>query len=581
MYKTEVYQTPKARVSVIPNIWDVASFLIIFSVFGILAWGASQMSLPYQLGQPIPISLSPWALPAYAVNTVLRMFIALACSLTFTLTIAPLAAKNRQAEKLIIPIIDILQSVPILGFLSITVVWFIAAFPNSLFGPECAAIFAIFTSQVWNMTLSFYQSLRTLPQEFHDTASVFHLSPWQKYWRIEVPYAVPSLLWNTMISMSAGWFFVVASEAISVSNQHIMLPGIGSYISVAIMDADLIAIIYAIITMLIVILLYDQLLFRPLLAWAEKFKIESNEENLLSQSWFYNLLAKSGWLKYSKKYFDIVLDYCLSPSKKLQKQTQKYHFPTFNPRVSYIAILCWNGFLILTTMIASLFLAKFILETVSWAEIQKAFGLGLITGCKVAVLTLLASILWIPIGVWIGLNPRYIPICQPIIQFIAAFPINLIYPIAVTLIVFFELNVQIWTAPLMILGTQWYILFNVIAGASAIPKELRLVTQNFGVKRWLLWKRLILPAIFPYYITGAMTAAAGCWNTSIVAEVLSWGDHTLIATGIGSYITTYTKTGDFQRIALGIAVICTYVLLINRFIWYRLYQKASTRFVLE
>lgn len=574
----ELYENPRTFIRFVPKFWDLASLLIIFSVFVLLAWGANQMSSPYQLGQAIPISLEISALPGYAIKTVVRMFIALFFSLIFTLTIAPLAAKNRQAEKLIIPCIDILQSVPILGFLSITVVMFIRLFPNSLLGPEFAAIFAIFTSQVWNMVLSLYQSLRTVPKEFYDTAAMLHLSTWQKYWRIEIPHAIPSLLWNTMISLSAGWFFVVASEAISVSNQDILLPGIGSYIAVAISESNLSAIIYAIITMFIVILFYDQLLFRPLLAWTEKFKAENREESFITRPWFYSVLTKAAWLKRINKKLNKASTFFIYSPNYISQFTNRMTkpLPSIHPKYSKFGIIFWNLLLISATLIAAAILMDFVLETVTWFEILRVCYLGFITGLKVTILTILASLLWIPIGVWIGLNPRFIPFVQPIIQFIAAFPINLVYPIIFTLIVAYDLNVNIWTAPLIILGTQWYILFNVIAGASNIPKELRLLTENFGVKRWLLWKKLILPAIFPFYITGAMTAAAGAWNTSIVAEVLIWGDHKLVAYGLGSYIHEYTRIGDFQRIALGIAVMCCYVLLINRFIWARLYRRSQT-----
>lgn len=374
---------------------------------------------------------------------------------------------------------------------------------------------------------------------------------------------------------------MVAAEAITVADQNILLPGIGSYISLAIAQADLGAIFYAIVTMLIVILIYDQLLFRPLLSWSEKFKESPPEEGRITQSWFYNLLAKTRWLQYVKGFLEKMQDFILNPPLFYSKHKTVRRHLVMNPFIARMGVLLWNAFLILMTLIAAIILAKYILETVSWPEIGTVFYLGFITGLKVAILTLLASILWIPIGVYIGLNPRFIPYCQPIIQFIAAFPINLVYPIAVTIILFFNLNVEIWTAPLMILGTQWYILFNVIAGAAAIPQELRLAAANFKLKGFLRWKKLILPAIFPYYVTGAMTAAAGCWNASIVAEVLTWGNHTLKATGLGNYITTYTTSGDFQRIALGIAVMSCYVLVINRYVWRQLFQFASTRFVIE
>jgi NitT/TauT family transport system permease protein len=544
----------------------------------ILAYAANQIQLPYQAGHPVTISLSPSKLPGYAANTVFRMLIALCFSLVFTFIVAPLAAKSRRAEKLLIPLIDILQSVPILGVLSITIVAFIQLFPNSYLGPECAAIFAIFTSQVWNMTLSFYQSLRTIPKEYTETAAVFHLSAWQKFWRIEVPYGIPSLLWNMMISVSAGWFYVVASEAISVSNQNILLPGIGSYISVAISAADLSAIFYAIVTMFIVILLYDQLLFRPLLTWSERFNAKDIEDTQTNPAWVYQLLAKTQCLKILHHASHYVTDFILN-SRHLRLPIQKSF--TIKPNVSYLFGICWNILLFLMILYSINTLWDFIINTISFSEIQHVFYLGAITALKVTILIILASVIWVPIGVWIGLHPKASQFIGPITQFMAAFPVNLVYPLAVTGILYFHLNVEIWSTPLMILGTQWYILFNVIAGATAIPKDLRYLTQNFGVTRLLWWKRLALPAIFPYYVTGAMTAAGGCWNASIVADVLEWGNTRLVATGLGSYISQYTTIGDFPRIALGIGVMCFYVLMINRLLWRQLYNFATTRFVLE
>lgn len=585
------YQIPK--IPRFQGLWDSIAFIIVLGILAAFAFAANRISVPYQLGEHLTLSLDPIYLPAYAANTVFRMLIALSLSFLTTLIVAPLAAKNRQAEKLLLPLIDILQSVPILGFLSITVVAFIQLFPNSLWGPECAAIFAIFTSQVWNMILSFYQSLRTTPKEFRDTACVFHLSKWQQFWRIELPFAAPGLIWNAMVSMSAGWFFVVASEAISVSKQAVLLPGIGSYIRLAIDQADLTAIFYAIITMFVVILIYDQILFRPLLTWAERFKLGSFEDVIPTQSWFYKLLIKARWVKILKNIFENLFEYTTEFLVLIRKIFKRYFLkPKSAPMVilehkpflvfqniNRLFILCWDTFLFLSIMLILWFLWNFIEQTITLAEIKQVFLLGAITAVKVAILIIGASLLWVPVGVWIGLTPKASQIVQPITQFLAAFPINLVYPIWVTGIVYFNLNVEIWSTPLMILGTQWYILFNVIAAASGIPKELRLVAKNLGVKRWLWWKRLVLPAIFPYYITGSMTAAAGCWNASIVADVLEWGNHKLVATGLGSYIVENTTLGDFPRIALGVGVMCFYVLMINHLIWRKLYNVAIQRFV--
>lgn len=570
-----------------PNIWDAVTLLIVFGILAAMVWGASGMATPYQVGDPIAISLDPTALPVYAARTVLRMFIAIFFSLLFTFTIAPLAAKNAQAEKLIIPFIDIMESIPPLGVLSIVIVAFIQWFPNSLLGPECAAIFVIFTSQAWNMALSFYQSLRTLPAEFQEAAAVFQLSAWQRFWRIEVPHAIPALLWNTMMSMSAGWFFLVASEAISVSNQSILLPGIGSYISEAIRTANFHAILYAIAAMFIVILLYDQLLFRPLLAWADKFRLDSSEEQPSATSWFYDLLLKTRALKYFHRTFSFLKEVLVN-AKPFSKSAQGHRRTGWVPlsdalriTLGKLAVVAWNLLLICGLFAACFSLISFIRHQIALSEILHVFMLGGITALKILLLLVIASCIWVPIGVWIGLNPRAQQIAQPLVQFLAAFPVNLIYPIIVTGILYYQLNVNIWSTPLMILGTQWYLVFNVIAGAAAIPLETRLAAQNFGVRGWLRWKRLILPAIFPYYITGVMTTAGGCWNASIVADVLKWGDKTLIATGLGSYITRYTESGDFPRIALGIGVMCLYVIVINRLVWHQLYQMAASRFVMD
>lgn len=582
------YQLSRNLTIIKPNVWDMIVLTIVFGILAALAWGTSQMTSPYKIGDAIVISLDPKVLPGYAVSTVLRMFIALFFSLLTTFALAPLAAKNRHAERFLLPFIDIMQSLPVLGILSITVVGFIHLFPNSLLGPECAAIFAIFTSQVWNMILSLYQSLRTVPADLKEAAKIYHLSAWQRFWRIELPFGTPSLLWNAMISMSAGWFFVVLCEAISVANQEITLPGVGSYISKAIAESNLSAIGYAIITMFIVILIYDQLLFRPLLAWIEKFKDEIDAEETYQESWFFNLLAKTKLLKLTENGFSWLIDKLINIPKfnikfitinrNLHPKVKILGALPENINFNYFAAIFWNSLLGIVLIVGTWFLINFIYQTISYEEIMHVLLLGLITAAKVFLLIIIASLIWVPIGVWIGLHPRASQFFQPLIQFLAAFPANLFYPIAVFIIVKYDLNQNIWTMPLMILGTQWYILFNVIAGSGNIPKEIRLVVKNFGVKGRLWWQRLMLPAIFPYYATGAMAAAGGCWNASIVAEFVQWGDHTIISTGLGSYITEFTRIGDFPRIALGIAIMALYVMLINRLLWQHMYNLAESRF---
>jgi NitT/TauT family transport system permease protein len=568
------------RAKLYPNYWDILAFLFVLAILMMFAYNAKQMATPYRLGQVIPISLSPSVLPMYAGRTIIRMLIALLFSLLFTFTFATWAAKSHRAEKIIIPMIDVLQSVPILGFLSVTVAGFISLFPGSLLGPECAAIFAIFTSQAWNMALGFYQTIRSVPVEVNEAAHMFHLSAWQRFWRIDVPFSMPGLLWNTMVSMSAGWFFVVAAEAITVSNQQILLPGIGSYIAVAIKAADMHAICYAVLTMFIVILAYDQLLFRPLVAWSEKFKSEQIGTEKNSPSWVMDLFRRTQLMRYFGNKIN-----------QLYNAFVNIRFFSAPPKISLVSRLInqdervlaffWNGVFFIVGLMTLVFFGKYFVKTFSLHTIKHVFYLGLITWFRVVILIILCSLFWVPVGVWVGLRPRVARIIQPIAQLLAAFPANLLYPFLVMFIVNNHLSPNIWLTPLMILGAQWYILFNVIAGASTIPKDLLQVVDNLGVTGLLRWSRLLLPSIFPFYVTGAITAAGGAWNASIVAEVASWGNETLVATGLGAYITQSTNEGDFSRTALGIGMMCCLVLIINRLIWRPLYEYAVSRFLLE
>jgi NitT/TauT family transport system permease protein len=560
-----------------PNLWDLVALPMVLGAIALIAWGGMAMSARYQVGEVLPISLDPRWLPEYALRTVLRMGGALVASLVFSLVYAAVAAKSRQGEKILIPILDILQSVPILGFLSITVTGFIALFPGRLLGVECAAIFAIFTSQAWNMTFSVYQSLRTVPAELIEAARMYHLSPWKRFWRLEVPHAIPSLVWNMMMSVSGGWFFVVASEAITVAGQTIMLPGIGSYIATAINQRDLAAIGYAVLVMFVVILLYDQLLFRPLLAWSRKFQADplADEDNV--RPWFLIVLQRArlfdlvqaGVLELNR----IIDDALAGLARRRRAPVERQRWPELD-RLFDIALLGLGT-------AAAVWIIAFIRQTVDFVEFGWVFLLGMATAARVLILIGVASLIWVPIGVAIGLRPRLADRVQPIVQFLAAFPANLFFPVAVVLILRFRANPEIWLSPLMILGTQWYILFNVIVGTTALPVELQRAAQNLGVRRSLWWRRVILPAIFPAYVTGAVTAAGGSWNASIVSEVVQWGDTTLTATGIGAYIARTTAEGDSARITLGIGVLCLYVLAFNRLLWRRLYDLAAERLRLE
>lgn len=576
MINNRFYFANRENVSRYINRWDLLLLILIFSILFFLAWAGAQMATPYQIGEPLPISLNPAQLPFYALRTVLRMFIALIFSILFTFIIGTLAAKNSRAERIIIPAIDILQSVPVLSFLSITITPFIKLFPASLLGPECACIFVIFTAQVWNITFGFYQSLKMVPHDLREVAAMFQLSSWQRFWKVEVPYSMSSLLWNMMMSMSASWFFVVLSESISVSHQDIHLPGVGSYIAQAIEQGSLYALGYAILTMIVVIFLYDQILFRPLIAWSEKFKMEPALDEEEYQSWLVDWIRRSQMLKNLGEKFQVLQDRFVNPywaSAAPPKAFREANYQVYR-NMDWL----WNGIVFSTILLGGYLLLNFILSELAITEIIHVFFLGVMTAARVIVLIILSSLLWIPVGVWIGQRPRMAQKIQPVIQFVAAFPANLFYPLFVILIVRFQLNVEIWVTPLMILGTQWYILFNVIAGASMIPRDLCLVADNFGVTGWRWWQRLALPGIFPFYITGAITAAGGAWNASIVAEWVSWGQTTLRATGLGEYIHTSTIIGDFPKIALGTSMMCLFVLFFNHILWRPLYRLSQERF---
>ena len=565
---------PRLVVDAGGNRWDWMLLPVVLALLVLLAYGGQQMARPYQLGEALPLSLDPLNLPYYLLRTTLRMFLALGASLVFSCAFALITTRYRAAEKVLVPVLDILQSIPILGFLSITVTAFIALFPGNLLGVEFAAIFAIFTSQAWNMAFSAYQGFRTVPAELKEAADVFRLSAWQRFWRLELPFATPGLLWNMMMSMSGGWFFVVASEAISVSNQNIKLPGIGSYIALAIEQRDLGAIGWAIGAMLVGVILYDQLFFRPLLAWADKFRFEETGSETAQTSWLLD------WLRRTERTQGIVDAFGRLLERSFTVFRQRYDGTSVRARPSAKSPMperVWDAVIAAAVFYAIWTLVHFIHTEVGWSEVGRVFLLGIYTMIRVVLLILLAALIWIPVGVRIGMNPQLAARAQAAIQFLAAFPANLMFPVAVLVIVKLGLDPDIWLSPLMILGTQWYLLFNVIAGASTIPTELRYAAQNLRLTGSLKWRRYLLPAIFPSFVTGAITASGGSWNASIVAEYVTWGDTTVKAHGIGSYIAEMTAVGDFPRIALGICVMCVFVMGFNHYVWRRLYRMAEER----
>ncbi|HDR9796545.1 TPA: ABC transporter permease subunit [Burkholderia cenocepacia] len=566
---------------VLPNRWDAIAFPLIIGILAMAIVGFHQTMAPIGVLQTQKISLDPSNLPEYALRTTLRMLAAMIASLLFTLVYGTLAAKSRRAGMVLIPILDILQSVPVLGYISFTVTFFLALFPGRVLGAELAAIFAIFTSQAWNMTFSFYQSLRTVPRDLSEVSRGFHLTSWQRFWKLEVPFSMPGLIWNMMMSMSGGWFFVVASEAITVGNQTITLPGIGAYLAQVISDKNLGAVGWVIVAMSVVILAYDQFLFRPLVAWADKFRMENTASGDAPQSWLldmmrrthliHQLLVPAGWL----------LSQAARIPLRVPSLTGTRVRGASAHRSSRIGDIVWGAFVILLTVYVAWRVVSFVATGVTMGEVGHVLVLGLITLLRVLVLIAIASVIWVPLGVLIGLRPKLAEKIQPLAQFLAAFPANLLFPVFVIVIVHFHLNADIWLSPLIVLGTQWYILFNVIAGAMSYPNDYKEATKNFRIRGWQWWRQAILPGIFPYYVTGAITASGGAWNASIVSEFVQWGDTKVVAHGLGAYIAQTTVAGDFPKIILGIAVMSLFVTLFNRLLWRPMYAYAESRLRLD
>ncbi|QWP77375.1 ABC transporter permease subunit [Lysobacter sp. K5869] len=561
-----------------PNAYDLIAFALLIACAVALAHAAMETRAPLSALHLDPISLDPARLPDYALRTTLRMFAAMLASLLFTFTIATWAAKSPRAGRLIVPALDILQSVPVLGFLSFTVTAFLGLFPGRQLGAECAAVFAIFTSQAWNMAFSFYQSLRTLPRDLDEVARGFGLSAWQRFWRLEAPFAMPGLVWNAMMSMSGGWFFIVASEAITVGDTTVTLPGVGSYLALAIAREDFAAVGWAVAAMALTIVLCDQLLFRPIVAWADKFRSEQTASQQRPRSWMYELIRRT---RAGKR--------ALRPLTWLWQRALCLRL---RPRAPVAAAgvaakaspwldRAWLAALLLAAAFGAWFAFDYGRQHLGGADLRAAFGGGLATLLRVTVLIAIASLIWVPVGVWIGLRPRWAQRLQPLAQLLAAFPANVLFPGAVIAILATGANPDVWLSPLMVLGTQWYILFNVIAGASAVPTDLREAATVYRLRSWTWWRRAILPAVFPYYVTGALTASGGSWNASIVAEFVSWGDRHVEAYGLGSYIARATQAGDFPRIVLGVAVMSLFVTAFNRALWRPLYAYAERRLRLD
>ncbi len=555
---------------------DIAVILATLVLLSLIARVGSGALINFHPPDVVPkIDLNPLDLPYYAARSTLRMFIALFFSTVFTLLYGYIAANSARAARIMIPFLDILQSIPVLGFLSITVTGFIALFPGSLLGLESASIFAIFTSQAWNMTFSFYQSLRTIPEELDEAATLYQLSRWQRFTKLEVPSAMIGLLWNAMMSFGGGWFFVAASEAISVLNEKYTLPGIGSYVAAAVTAEDTSALGWALLTIVVVIVLVDQLFWRPLIAWSDKFRLEQSASAAAPESWVYDLLQSARIPRLMATALTPIGDLV---SQFLSRLTppRPHHIPTPTKERNIDRI--WNFCLLMTIVALLVWTSEFILKTIGIPEVISTFGLGCLTFLRVTGLLLFSTVVWTPIGVAIGFNPKLAKMLQPVVQLLASFPANFIFPFATLFFIHANISLNWGSILLMSLGSQWYILFNSIAGAQSIPTDLREMADDMGLKGWKRWKKLIIPGIFSAWVTGGVTASGGAWNASIVSEIVSWGSTTLVATGLGAYIANATTVGDWGRITLGISMMSLFVVGINRLLWRRLYEMAETKY---
>ena len=465
-----------------------------------------------------------------------------------------------------------------LGFLSITVTFFLGLFPGSLLGAEFASIFVIFTAQAWNITFSFYHSLTTMPKDLREAAAIYRLRPWASFIKLEVPYSMIPLIWNSMMSFGGSWFFLTASETITVLHYNIHLPGIGSYIAEALRKGNVTAILYGIAMMTAVIVAVDQFLWRPLVAWSQKFKMNLNDDTAVQTSWFLHLIRRSEWLRALFRTVVAPLQARFADHTARRKEVRRT--PAEARRRARITSVVSRVVLAALLLLALYFAldAVRVVAKLGLSQVIHVVKLGFYTFLRVIASTLLGALWTVPAGVAIGLHPRLSRIAQPLVQIAASFPSNVLYPLIAIAYVAGRVSLNIGSIPLMMLGTQWYILFNVIAGAIAIPNDLKEASSILRLRRITWWRTFILPAIYPSLITGGITATGGAWNASILAELVSWRHYTLTASGLGAYITEATTNGDWARITWGIAVMCIFVVLANRFIWRPLYRLAETKY---
>jgi len=549
--------------------------LVVLVIIAVLIYSGVRLAFrtPSVIEGP-QISLAPTSLPWYAMLSVGRVFAAYGFSLLFTFLYGSAAARNRRAEQILLPLLDVLQSVPILSFLPVVLLSFSVILPARA-AAELASIVLIFTSQVWNLTFAWYQSLKTIPNELREASGVFGLNRWLRFKFLELPFAALSLIWNSMMSWAGGWFFLMAAETFTVGERDFRLPGLGSYIQEAVAQANPHALLWGIGALIFVIVLFDQLLWRPLLAWADRFKLEMVESEHPPRSWFYEALRSSRLLRWLSEHFwrpiserlDVLLGR-LAP-QELQGPSES----------SWLGKILWG--LVGVGLLIGAYRALEMLVRVpieQWGVIVLGVGATLL---RVSIALGIALAWTIPAGVLIGMNPRWAAYLQPLVQIAASVPATAFFPLLALFFLGFAGGLNIAAILLMLMGTQWYLLFNVIAGAAAIPQDLKYTTVLLHLSSWERWRTLILPALFPYIITGAITASGGAWNASIVAEYIEFGDRTVRTLGIGALIAQATAVGDYPLLLAATLSMVGAVVLINRFFWRRLYRLAEEQYRLE
>jgi NitT/TauT family transport system permease protein len=558
---------------------DIAVFLFIFAIiYGVYAIGRTWLGPPTPQAQ---ISQSPRMLPLYALYSLSRIGFAYVLSLVFALAYGYIAATSRRAEVLMVPLLDILQSIPVLSFLPGVMLAMVAIFPRSQFGVELGSVLLIFTGQVWNIAFSFYSSLKGIPRELHEAAKIYRFSRWQRFVELDLPFSTIGLVWNSMMSVAGGWFFLMACEMFVLGNRDFRLPGLGSFLQTAASHGDTSAILWGLAAMVAVIVLLDQLVWRPIILWADKFKFEQVESAAAAQTTIVSLLGRTAVVIRVYRYVLRPLMNWLTVTFTLgaRRAAATFSAPTQRrPRQ-------WIGYLLAALVLAGLALAVYHgarelggLHREDYFDLLRSAAL---TFLRVNAALILGALWTVPVGVAIGSNPRFARIAQPLAQLAASIPATALFPVILLYLLRMRGGLEIAAMTLMLLGTQWYILFNVIAGAMALPTDLKEAAQIFRFGSLDRWRYLILPGIFPYLITGMVTASGGAWNASIVAEYFHFQGKIVSTAGLGSTISSASDAGRFDVLLASTLIMAVIVVSINRLLWRRLYRLASSRFKLE